>query len=224
MKNEKKKYLVVVALLLLLTFGALALAMFNIESESDYTVIAKEQLIKQSDVSSLAEDIWNTCHKNGLDDISTAVFMGILSVESNMDNMMVEGIYAVEDFDSKEKALEDINAYTESLLDLYEDNGLKVNDVAYKASDGKYYCGIGLLNVSGERAKSLMEYSDNWIDTDVQLQYIFETYSSVFNEITPGELETVTKYMCKSLLGQNDENYLAKVNNNAKAWLDMFGE
>ena len=115
----------------------------------------------------------------GLTDECIAGMLGNFQVEGSIDPTTLEGIYTEPHQIGKRKkaALENLNSYTSGkLFGLYAKCGIGINRGAYKASDGKYYCGLGLVQWTGPGAYDFLsvgrQSGQEWYSMEYQLAYM----------------------------------------------------
>jgi len=123
-------------------------------------------------VEDQAKKVYSLFKTYGLSDYNIAGITGNWSHESGIDQTGVEGIFdekysTFQPGSRKASANVDFNAYSISNLSGFISS-------AYLDGD-KYYCGIGLGQFTGPRAKALIDYAagagKNWYDLDLQLAY-----------------------------------------------------
>lgn len=133
----------------------------------------------------MAQKVYSFYFTYGADDIHIAGILGNWSEESGIDPTGLEGIYS-EPFsvtgERKSSAISDLNNYTVNVLfPLYASENISINRDAFKASDGKYYCGLGLGQWTGPRALGLLQTAASsqleWYTIDAQLVYSVSTDS-----------------------------------------------
>lgn len=130
-----------------------------------------------------AKDIYSIFHDYGFYNTTIAGILANIDVESGLDSSAIEGIYNEYGIlgTKKAAALTSISAYTErTLFPLYKNSGVSINQDGYKTinAEGKtvYYCGLGLVQWTGENAKTLLTAAENldieWYNKDFQLGYM----------------------------------------------------
>lgn len=114
----------------------------------------------------------------GMPNTNIAGILGNWTVESGIDPTTIEGYYSEKYTMSSTKQgyADDLSNYTlNKLFPLYSGR-VSINKNAYKASDGKYYPGIGLGQWTGPRAKSLIDVASGkgrkWYDLAAQLDFM----------------------------------------------------
>lgn len=136
-----------------------------------------------ADKEALAKFIYSVFRSYGFNNASIAGMMGNIDIESGLDPSAIEGIFSEYGFlgTKKAEALLSMTHYTEYILfPKYADNGTSINKDGYKVinSEGKtvYYCGMGLVQWTGENAFTLLTAAEtlslDWYDMDFQLAYM----------------------------------------------------
>lgn len=126
-----------------------------------------------------AQQIYSVFKSYGLTDECIAGILGNLSVESGLDPTCIEGIYD-EPFQlgpKKQSAVTDLSTYTQdTLFPLYASSGISINQSAYQGTDGKYYCGSGLVQWTGPGAEKLLVVANStglqWYAMNFQMAYM----------------------------------------------------
>lgn len=124
-----------------------------------------------------AKKIYSMLHTYGMSDNQIAGALGNFQAESSIDPSVIEGIYSHSTSDQKWiTASKDIDAWTTGhLFGMYE-GSVSINKSAYQGSDGKYYCGLGIVQWTGGGAQTLIGVAEannyNWYDLDFQVAYI----------------------------------------------------
>lgn len=124
-----------------------------------------------------ARKLYSVFKSYGLTDECIAGMLGNLSVESGIDPTGLEGVYD-EPFQigpKKQDALADLNDYTlHTLFPMY--GNISINEDAYRGSDGKYYCGLGLIQWTGPGAEKFLNVGQStgyqWYSLEYQLAYM----------------------------------------------------
>ena len=143
-----------------------------------------------------AKLIYSVFSEAGLSDYNIAGILGNWSVESGIDPTSIEGIYNERHSilgPSKSQAIADLDTYTQNVLfPKYANSGISLNHAAYKAGDGLHYCGLGLGQWTGPRAKNLVDVAAslgmNWYNLESQLVYALGhdgNYSTFFQNWSP---------------------------------------
>ena len=121
--------------------------------------------------------IWKFMRNNGFTEEATAGAMGCWQSESGNKADTVEGYYykSYPGNDAVLSSPKSMNDWTLKLFDLYKNNGLSINQSAYKASDGNYYAGMGLAQWTGPRTLNLINYAKskgkNYRNLETQLDF-----------------------------------------------------
>jgi len=124
------------------------------------------------------EQIWNYLRfTKNFSPIAAAGLMGAWQAESSNSPNRMEGDY-LGDFPGYDKMYNDratMNNWTQRLFQRYANNGLTINQDAYKGSDGNLYPGLGLAQWTGPRGEQLKKFGgSNWGTLSTQLQFAFE--------------------------------------------------
>lgn len=125
----------------------------------------------------------------GAPDEHIAGILGNWSCESGIDPTSIECDYLFcsgEDYVSGPKKTEifaDLNNYTlNKVFPAYASSNLSINQNAYRASDGKYYCGLGLGQWTGPRGLLLVQAAEaadlDWYSMEMQLIFSISTDTS----------------------------------------------
>ena len=131
-----------------------------------------------------AKKVYSFYHELGGPDENIAGVLGNWSAESGIDPTRIECDYLFCDGEpyvvgpKKSEAFSDLNAYTlNKVFPAYGSdwatNG--INESAYQASDGNYYCGLGLGQFTGPAGYQLVQTANSlsmdWYSLDLQLIY-----------------------------------------------------
>lgn len=126
-----------------------------------------------------AQSIYSVFKSYGLSDASIAGILGNMSVEGSIDPTAIEAIYdePQQMGPKKTKANEDLDAHTQNVVfPAYASNGVNINKDAYKGDDGKYYCGLGLVQWTGPGAYQMLAVGAStgakWYQLEYQLAYM----------------------------------------------------
>ncbi len=130
-----------------------------------------------------AKSIYSVFHAHGFNNAVIAGILGNIDVESGLDSSAIEGIFSEYGIlgTKKAEALLSIGHYTEStLFPKYRSSGTSINKDGYKTVNSQgdviYYCGLGLVQWTGENAKMLLTAAENlnanWYNMDFQLGYM----------------------------------------------------
>lgn len=114
----------------------------------------------------------------GIPDINVAGMLANFQAESYLDSSTVEGVWdelfmiggKKQQFNQNPTAF-----FHDFVVDKWAQQGVTLNTVAYKASDGNYYPGVGLGAWTGENCRKLISKANelglDWWDFDFQLAY-----------------------------------------------------
>lgn len=150
----------------------------------------KDGLNDPANISGITEEnakkVYSFFSTYGASDVHIAGILGNWTCESGIDPTSIEGIYDERHNPSgpkKVKAFADLNAYTTgTLFPFYASRGVSINKNAFKASDGKYYCGLGLGQWTGPRAYSLLSFANGismeWYLLDTQLAFMISSHDA----------------------------------------------
>lgn len=126
-----------------------------------------------------AKKIYTVFKAYGLNDECIAGMLGNMQVEGSLDPTTVEGVYdePYQIGPKKQAAVDSLDSYTSgTLFGLYASSGISINQDAYRASDGKYYAGIGLAQWTGPNAYQLLTVGAStgqpWYSMEYQLAYM----------------------------------------------------
>ena len=122
--------------------------------------------------------IWSALRKYFKNDYAPAGIMGCWEEESKNSSNRVEGDY-MRSFPGSSKVLasnSSLNEYTQNtLFPAYAKSNVKINQSAYKGSDGNYYPGVGLAQWTGGRGYKLFKFAQDrnldWRDLGTQIEY-----------------------------------------------------
>lgn len=172
----------------------------------------------------------------GAPDEHIAGILGNWTHESGIDPTSIEGIYTEKysvDGSRKASAVADLNSYTlNKLFPMYANSGLSINQNAYKAGDGKYYCGLGLGQWTGPRALHLIETAVSadmpWYSMELQLIFSISTdsgKSTLDNWFSKPEANpsTAAEYFMRNWEGIVNGT-LSGRQQKAEEWYAMMGE
>lgn len=130
-------------------------------------------------MESNAKMLYSVFKGYGLSDECIAGILGNLFAEGSIDPTTIEGIYDEPHQVGPRKtvAFADLDRYTTgTVFPLYENKGRTPKKSAYKASDGKYYCGLGLVQWTGPAALQLLTVGQStghdWYSMEYQLAYM----------------------------------------------------
>ena len=127
-----------------------------------------------------AKLVYSVFKSNGLSDEMIAGILGNMEHETEVvDPTCIEGIYNEPNQvgPRKQAAFADLDAWTTgTIFPKYEENGISISKAGYQGPSGKYYCGIGLIQWTGEGAEQILTVAQglgrNWYDMDFQLAYM----------------------------------------------------
>ena len=130
-----------------------------------------------------AKKVYSFFKSIGHNDEQIAGILGNWQTESGIDSTKIESYYKnnYEWTDEKDSIFKGISAYTTgTVFPGYAAAGLFINQQAYKAEDGKYYCGLGMLQATGPAAYRMVSLAEganqNWYDFDWQLAFAYNGY------------------------------------------------
>ena len=174
-----------------------------------------------NDAGSLEERqavLWGALKSMGYTDAAAAGIVANWTAESNCKTRKLEcdgdsefktkygGYDVVTDRDK-------MDAWVERVWYLYETTrpDIKLNKDGY-VIDGRRYCGIGLAQWTGNRAKAFIEFAgDSWDSLDTQLAFAMQELSTAYSrtdarlrEITD-DPRRATEIFCREYEGLNDE-------------------
>lgn len=160
--------------------------------DDDVVVILMDDCVSQqydtmgeldAEKEELAKSVYSVFRSYGFNNASIAGMLGNIDIESGIDPSAIEGIFSEYGFlgTRKAQALLSLTAYTENtLFPAYVRNGKSINKDGYKVIDDDnktvYYCGIGLVQWTGENAFTLFKTAYtldiDWYSMDFQLGYM----------------------------------------------------
>ena len=130
-----------------------------------------------------AKKVYSFFKAIGHNDEQIAGILGNWQMESGIDSTKIESYYKndYEWTNEKDSIFKSISAYTTgTVFPGYAAAGISINQPAYKAQDGKYYCGLGMLQATGPAAGKMVSMAEdagqNWYDFDWQLAYAYNGY------------------------------------------------
>lgn len=160
-------------------------------SDDDVVVIIMEDCLNKEKMKSMANEagssdkedvakyIYSVFHSYGFTNASIAGMLGNIETESGLDATCIEGIYDEWGYIGKRKtkAFADISGHVvNTLFPDYAKKGISLNKAGYKADDGKYYCGLGIIQWTGGGAKTFLSAAEtvgtDWYTIDFQLAYM----------------------------------------------------
>lgn len=144
------------------------------------TVESEMSAIENGDLDAIqldhAKQVYSIYKTYGLGDNQIAGMLGNWSVESGIDPTGVEGIFdeKYQIGPKKKEALENPDPHTRKLFANYAANGKSVNHAQYMGSDGQYWPGLGMPQItSGYRIVEPAEkMGKNWYDMDFQMAFM----------------------------------------------------
>ena len=131
-------------------------------------------------MESNAKKVYSVFKEYGLSDAMIAGILGNMQHETDIiDATCVEGIYDEPNQigPRKQAALADLDDWTVgTIFQRYYDRGVSISEAGYTGPDGKHYCGIGLIQWTGEGAYNLLQYATQtnheWSSMEFQLAYM----------------------------------------------------
>lgn len=181
-----------------------------------------------------AQKLYSVFKGYGLNDACIAGILGNFQVECSIDSTTVEGIYDEphQIGPKKQAAFADLSSYTSgTVFSLYASSGISINQNAYKASDGKYYCGIGMGQWTGPAAYQLISVASgtghDWYSIEYQLAYLVcdtqyrPGFFATWKESMSTSPEEAAAYFAKNWEG-NTTMAQAERKSNAAAWLSKI--
>lgn len=141
-----------------------------------------------------AKLVYSVFSEAGLADYNIAGILGNWSVESGIDPTSIEGIDGERHSilgTSKSQAIADLDEYTRHTLFPKYAGKVSIDVNAYRGGDGLSYCGIGLGQWTGPRAKKLFDVAAsldmNWYNLESQLVYTLgeDSRSTFFENWSP---------------------------------------
>lgn len=131
------------------------------------------------------DKIWNYLTKSaGYTKNAASGIVGCWEKESKNNPRRIEGDY-LKDFPGYDEVINNrdtMNKWAERLFRAYKNQGLKINEDAYKGNNGHYYPGIGLAQWTGNRGYNLFKHADktgaNWGSLENQLAFFDSEISS----------------------------------------------
>ena len=135
------------------------------------------------------KQIWTFLRKKGLSEAGAAGLMGCWQAESGNRPDRIEGDSSIKSFPGFDKVTSSSEA-----LDNYTVNTLfpaytkvKINQSAYKASDGHYYPGFGLAQWTGGRGLELFNFCKSkhwdWKTLKAQLEFAWSELSGKYSNV-----------------------------------------
>ena len=152
----------------------------------------------------MARKVWMLCKALGWDDIHAAGALGNFQAECGLDPTCVEGIYGEEYYvgPKEQAALDDMDNYTRNtLLPMYARQGISTTSYYWDTSDGKAYCGLGMMQWTGPAAERLLnlsqEFGQDWSDISFQIALMFSRGAELNDDPTTGS-GAVNEYASQS--------------------------
>ena len=151
--------------------------------QSDYFVDSLTDVDAQMIAN--AQQVYSVMSTYGFSDENIAGMLGNLQHESYVDPTGIEGVYYSEKYN--------INGSQKSAAiamgwEPYTVGKLGKQTDGYKAADGHYYCGIGLMQFTADNNIAIREFAEannaDWWDLDIQLAFMLYHYNG-FNGWTP---------------------------------------
>lgn len=160
-----------------LTEDGVAVLMSGCPDEKDTASVG--EIDSDASMEANAKAVYSVFKAYGLTDECIAGILSNLQVEASVDPTTIEGIYNEPHTigTRKKAAFENLSNYTSGkLFGLYAKSGIGINKGAYKASDGKYYCGIGMVQWTGPGAYQMLSVGKDtgyeWYSLEYQLAYM----------------------------------------------------
>ena len=121
-----------------------------------------------------AKKIYSILHVYGLSDSAIAGVLGNWSAESKIDPTLIEGIYNEPqniNGPRHQEAIKNHDSYTKNLIASYRSKGMKINEKQYIDTDGTYWPGVGLAQITnGNRLIGLStSIGQNWWELEFQM-------------------------------------------------------
>lgn len=192
-----------------------------------------------SDKEETAKRIYSVFHSYGFTNASIAGILGNIETESGLDPTCIEGIYDEYGYIGKRKtkAFANIDNHVKNtLFPDYAGKGIPINKAGYKADDGKYYCGLGVIQWTGGGAKTFMAAAETvgmkWYTIDFQLAYMLSDtlYRQGFftgwvnSQETTDDLETAKRAAVKFAHDYEGNSWNDSVREgNAETWWNIMG-
>ena len=170
----------------------------------------------------------------GLTDECIAGMLGNLQVEGSVDPTTIEGIYNEphQVGPRKQAAFSDLSSYTTgTVFPMYASSGVSINRGAYQASDGNYYCGIGMVQWTGPGAYQMLSVGQStghdWYSMEYQLAYMVSDahyrpgFFAQWKTEMSSSAEEAAFYFAKNYEG-NTTMAMGERKSNASAWLGQM--
>lgn len=191
--------------------------------------IADAELEQRANIQNIKRVVWTyLVTEGGMEPFAAAGIMGNMDIESmGINPNSIESDYVngrttkYPDKNDIVKTSQSINDYTQNWVFTHK----SVSEPNYLANDGYYYCGIGLIQWTGDRCKAFLDYAKenncNWNDLKLQLNYLikvegqtkaYKKFYDGLNTIARGiridpskadiekVIEECTKYFAKSVI------------------------
>ena len=164
------------------------------------------------------KQIWTFLRKKGLSEAGAAGLMGCWQAESGNRPDRIEGDYMklFPGFGKVASSSDALDNYTVNILFPAYKN-IKINQSAYKASDGHYYPGFGLAQWTGGRGLELFNFCKtkhwDWKTLKAQLEFAWSElsgkYSGVLSELKKdGDVAAMCKIAYNKYEGCKREDWL----------------
>lgn len=165
------------------------------------------------------KQIWTFLRKKGLSEAGAAGLMGCWQAESGNRPDRIEGDYmkSFPGFDKVASSSDALDNYTVNVL-FPAYTKIKINQSAYKASDGHYYPGFGLAQWTGGRGLELFNFCKtkhwDWKTLKAQLEFAWSElsgkYSNVLSELKKeGDVASMCKIAYNKYEGCTRADWLA---------------
>lgn len=144
--------------------------------------IADAELEQRANIQNIKRVVWTyLVTEGGMEPFAAAGIMGNMDIESmGINPNSIESDYVngrttkYPDKNDIVKTSQSINDYTQNWVFTHK----SVSEPNYLANDGYYYCGIGLIQWTGNRCKAFLDYAKenncNWNDLKLQLNYLIK--------------------------------------------------
>lgn len=171
-----------------------------------------------------AQMVYSVMSTYGLTDEQIAGMLGNMHCEGSIDPTSIEGIY-------NEKYSINGSAKQAALAMGWNDytyNELGHTSSGYRASDGKYYCGIGLMQFTADNNVAVREFADanslDWWTMDAQLGFMLYHYDfSSSTWATAGGVDNASDEFCDIYERPANPNYQDR-RDSAAGWYVLMNE
>lgn len=190
---------------------------------------------KNASMEANARLVYSVFKSYGLSNEKIAGMLGNMQHETDIvDPTCIEGIYNEPNQvgPRKQEAFADLNAWTTgTIFPLYEKRGVSISKPGYMGLDGNYYCGIGLIQWTGEGAEHMISIANamgkNWWSMDFQLAYMLSDthYRKGFLQRWMGEgdqsVSDAAYYFAKWYEGNTSNGAVGRIAK-AEEWLPII--